>query len=540
MNPPCLDDERLLALAEGEQAAEDETAHLARCPHCTRRLTAFSTDQGLLAELGDARLGAGLVFGRYRSCVSIARGGMSEVYRGLDPDLQPVAVKVCRHQSLMPFFRREAELLTRCAELDIPGVLRLREQALDHLPAYLVTDFLPGGTLADRLRAGGRPAAEVVTLMRCLASTLSALAANGLIHGDLKPGNIIFTAEGSPLVIDLGVARSQYEHAAKTDAALTAMRMPPMTVAYAAPEQIRGQAGTLASDIYALGLLLYETATGRHPFQGATLYETSAKILAGTPPPPGLDMNTRWAQLIVRCLDPDPARRPSAETLASWDDAALAQRVRRPPTTRVVKPASVTPWWRRPPALIGASGLMLVLTWLLAHLAGPEVPPPTPASEPVPVQRLFLFADGVPEGWEQRNDGCYGHLRNTETTHENSAISWAITLSGTNGYASLVRKEGGQLDTRPYQALSFWIHGGDAGGQALEVQAVRTGGPQAGRRLAPLPAGRWLSVTIPLDALGAARVPDLVGIRFSNVSRGPLPIFYVDDLSLDMNSPPDR
>ena len=118
----CLGLDRLLALADGADPDPMEQVHLAGCTVCATALAGLRADLAFLAELSGQHTGASPDFGPYRHCVRIATGGMSVVYRGLAPDGRVVAVKVCRHRELLPFFRREAQALVRCRELGIPGV----------------------------------------------------------------------------------------------------------------------------------------------------------------------------------------------------------------------------------------------------------------------------------------------------------------------------------------------------------------------------------------------------------------------------------
>ena len=381
----CLGPERLLELADGAAADPPETEHLAACAICANALARQRADLAVLAELSGTDAAATPDFGVYRQCVRIATGGMSVVYRGLAPDGRAVAVKVCRHPALLPFFRREAEALVRCGELGISGVMPLLAQDLGHVPPYLVTPFADGGSLEERLRPGvALPAAEVMAIMRSLAGTLCDLAAHGIVHGDLKPANIVIDA-GCYRLIDLGIARNLLAHAAQSEPRLTSLAQTPMTVAYSSPERIRGATAGEASDIFSLGILLHELATGCHPFAGGTEWETAARILAGNGSyklrPDAL------GQVIRLCLEPTPDRRPSAAWLATWDGRPVTQRLL--PTYLVTTARHLRRFTTRPGVLI-----MILLAATLAGALTMAVPtdPPMPPSAVAPGETPALTA----------------------------------------------------------------------------------------------------------------------------------------------------
>ena len=132
---------------------------------------------------------------------------------------------------------------------------------------FLVGEFLPGGTLEDRLRDGPIDPAEAVSVVARLASALAALHEKGCLHGDVKPSNIGFTAEGSPKLLDFGLAH------AVDDAAMVGGTLP-----YLSPEVLAGRTAGEADDVWALSVVLYEMVLGRHPFAGGALDEVQSRI----------------------------------------------------------------------------------------------------------------------------------------------------------------------------------------------------------------------------------------------------------------------
>ena len=203
MSGECLSEERLIELSE-EEAAPAEEAHLRDCPSCRRQLEALQAGNQLFESLKQPGAAPGLGFGFYHDCREIGSGAMSRVYRARGPDGAAVAVKVCRDPALLDGFRNEVKLLRHCQELGLPGVVPLLAADLEHLPAYLVTPLFERGSLAQNPPAG--PAALRELALR-LARILADLAAQGVVHGDLKPSNILIDASVQPWVADLGGAR---------------------------------------------------------------------------------------------------------------------------------------------------------------------------------------------------------------------------------------------------------------------------------------------------------------------------------------------
>lgn len=272
-----------------------------------------------------------LHFGPYRQAQLIARGGMSLIYRALDSEGRPVAVKVCRLRSLLPFFRREAEALRSCTELGLAGIPALLAAELEHEPAYLVTPFLGGGTLRQHLRHGRLIAADFDVLFQEGIQLLRSLSRAGLIHGDIKPENILLDESGRLWLVDLGLARRLISKAQTVSSAVTGYSSPPVTAAYMAPEQARGDEISAASDLFSLAITLYEAASGVHPFTAATPWATAARILSHQPSPLHSlrpDLPEAMCTFIDGCLAKQPEARPQLEQAPG--SASLA----KPPAKR--------------------------------------------------------------------------------------------------------------------------------------------------------------------------------------------------------------
>ena len=271
-------------------------------------------------------LTAGKKLGPYEIVSAAGVGGMGEVYRARDTRLgRDVAIKVLpetlsTRQEFQQRFAREARSISA---LNHPHICALFDVGQEGDTFYLVMEFLDGESLADRLEKGPLPLEQVLRYGKEVANALEAAHRQGVLHRDLKPGNVMLTRSGAKL-LDFGLAKpSDSAVAAATAAeALTAMASQPKpltdkgtvvgTFQYMAPEQLEGKGSDQRSDIFALGSVLYEMATGRRAFAGKTQASIIAAILAAEPPPisavqpltpPALDA------LIKTCLAKDPDER---------------------------------------------------------------------------------------------------------------------------------------------------------------------------------------------------------------------------------------
>ncbi len=289
------------------------------------------------AEIPAARLSEGEVLaGRFRIIRFIASGGMGEVYEAEDEELREhVAVKTIRREILvqpnaMARFKREVHLARQVTHPNVCRIFDLfRHRAAD--PAHEETVFismelLHGKTLGERLKEGGRMSTEEAEpLVRQMASALAAAHKVGIIHRDFKPGNVVLV--GAPggwraVVTDFGLALRSVT--CDETASLPTGQGLLGTPAYMSPEQIEGRSATTESDIYALGLVIYEMVTGGKPFQGDTPMSEAVKRISEAPIPPRNfepRLSTAWESVILRCLEREPARRfQDAESVS----AALA------------------------------------------------------------------------------------------------------------------------------------------------------------------------------------------------------------------------
>jgi serine/threonine-protein kinase len=294
----------------------------------------------------------------------LGRGGMGVVYKARHPRLgRTVALKMLlagpyAGPGELERFLREAETV---AGLRHANIVQVHEAGdVDGRP-YFTMEFIEGGSLAEKLAGTPQPARQAAALVAVLAEAVHAAHQRGVVHRDLKPGNILLTGDGTPKLTDFGLARRL-----EAAAGLTQSGAPLGTPSYMAPEQAEGKARAVgpAADTYALGAILYELLTGRPPFRAETAAETLRQVVSQDPAPPSR-LNAavpRDAEtMCLKCLEKDPQRRYASA-------AALAEDLHRfgrdePITARPVGPLErVLRWTRRRPtaAALVATALALV------------------------------------------------------------------------------------------------------------------------------------------------------------------------------------
>ncbi len=241
---------------------------------------------------------------------------MATVYRALDEQLdRPVALKLMREHLLEdPHFVRRFEAEARhMAAVSHPNVVAVYDVGTDGAP-YMVMELIDGRNLAGAIAAEGRlEATEAARIAADAAAALGAAHARGLVHRDVKPGNVLVGVDGRARVADFGIARATAEDGMTGTGALLG------SVEYFSPEQARGEAAGPASDVYALGVVLYEMLTGIRPFTGTTPYAVATARLGVPAPDPrdvAADIPARLAAIVQRAMAPRAADRyPTAEAL---------------------------------------------------------------------------------------------------------------------------------------------------------------------------------------------------------------------------------
>ena len=214
--------------------------------------------------------------GRYRIKAELGRGGMSTVYLAHDPRFErDVAIKLLPLELLhQPTFRRRFEREAKVvASLDHPAIVPVYDFGEEDGQPFLVMRFMTGGSLGERLTQGSISIGESARIMKKLAPALDEVHTHGVIHRDLKPSNILFDQRNEPYISDFGTAKLKYAHTKLTDTGGAVG-----TPAYMSPEQIQGEAALDGrSDIYSLGVILFEMLTGKHPYQTNTPIAVAVK-----------------------------------------------------------------------------------------------------------------------------------------------------------------------------------------------------------------------------------------------------------------------
>jgi serine/threonine protein kinase len=288
------------------------------CPECAQTHPARGAcpkdGTALLDASGDPLLGQ--LVGSYRVACQIGAGGMGQVYRGVHPAIgSRVAIKVLvgdwsRESSLVERFFSEARAVNLIRHENIVNVLDLAWLP-DGRP-YIVMEYLDGHPLSAHIHQLGRlPLGSLVTLMVEVATALAAAHAKGVIHRDLKPDNIFVTPGGHAKVLDFGVAKLRLDDVSSLHAA-TATGSILGTPHYMSPEQALGRRVDHRSDLYSLGVVLYEGTTGRRPFVGDTLFDVLKQHIETMPPLPEslrAEVPSALSQVILRALEKNPEHR---------------------------------------------------------------------------------------------------------------------------------------------------------------------------------------------------------------------------------------
>jgi len=332
----------------------------------THRSSSSSSGRQLQSQTEDEGrfLPGTLIAERYRIIGLLGRGGMGEVYRATDLTLsQPVALKFLPQaagadQMALARFYNEVRIARQVSH---PNVCRVYDVGQLEGQPYLSMEYIDGENLASLIRRIGRlPHDKAVEMARRLCAGLAAAHARGVLHRDLKPANVMVDSQGQLLITDFGLA------------GIVGMLQGPEvrngTPAYMAPEQLAGREVTVRSDIYSLGLVLYEMFTGRRAFEASTLAELIRLREESLPTSPSTvvhEMDPAVERVILGCLDPEPHNRPAsalavAAALPGGDPLAAALEAGETPSPELVAASGETEGIRPRVALV----------WLAATLLG--------------------------------------------------------------------------------------------------------------------------------------------------------------------------
>jgi serine/threonine-protein kinase len=339
---------------------------------------------------------------RYRRPTRIGYGGMGEIFRAEDEELgRMVAIKVlaeryARDESLRARFTREALAAARLSGEQ--GTVTIFDVGEWQGRPFIVMEFLGGGSLEERLRGGAPPVDDVLTWIDQAAAALDAAHRRGVVHRDVKPGNLLLDQDGDVRVADFGIASATGLHS------LTLTGTVLGTAGYLAPEQARGERATPASDRYALAVVAYELLTGRRPFESdSPTAEAAAHMQAEVP-----SISPQLDPVFRRALAKDP--RDRFETASDFA-AALREALEGGAATTRVLPAERRSVWPLVAAVVAAA--LLAGAGLAALFTGgdgqpqagqttsarttaanppPPAPPPPPQPPPPPPRHLSAQA----------------------------------------------------------------------------------------------------------------------------------------------------
>jgi WD40 repeat protein/tRNA A-37 threonylcarbamoyl transferase component Bud32 len=327
-------------------------------------------DDVTLDQLLEARLASSSALPDYEILGELGRGGMGVVFKARDRKLnRVVAIKTILSGTRAGAeererFQTEARAL---AAVRHPNIVQIHEVGEHHDLAYLVLEYLPGGSLAQRLARAPMEPHAAAELVEVLARSMYAVHKAGIVHRDLKPGNILFAEDDTPRITDFGVAKPMGE-SSSGPAAPTRIGQFMGTPSYMAPEQLQGDPAAVGppADIYALGSILYESLTAQPPFRAVASVVMFYQVMYQEPPRPGqlvphvpADLET----IALKCLSKEPEKRyANAEELA--DDLRRFLRnepIRARPISRGER---IWKWARRRPAVAGLLAAVVLVTVL--------------------------------------------------------------------------------------------------------------------------------------------------------------------------------
>ena len=370
----------------------------------------------------------------------IGKGGMGDVYRARDSRLRrDVAIKILPAEADDPGrrarFEREAQAL---AALSHPGIVTIHSIEESDGVHFIAMELVDGQTLTAMIPADGMPLPRLVELAVPLADAIGAAHGRGVIHRDLKPGNVMVTRDGRVKVLDFGLAKLTLPEttgsATTATGPLTAQGLVMGTCAYMSPEQAQGFEVDHRSDVFSFGVMLYELVTGRRPFGGGSNVALLAAIVKDTPSPltdVRPDVPRDLSRIVRRCLQKDPARRYQSMIDVRNDLEEIKAELESAPPPGVEPPARSHRRLRWIVGAIGAAAVVLAVAattyWSTpADVGTPplrfNVLPPgttTLGASGQPAFEIAVSPDGRTIAFSERNDGkdiWIRHLEDAEST----------------------------------------------------------------------------------------------------------------------------
>ena len=386
-----------------------------------------------------------LIAGRYRIISLLGKGGMGEVYRADDLSLdQQVALKflpeAATDEATLERFRNEVRIARRISH---PNVCRVYDIGEAEHQIFLSMEYIDGEDLGSLLRRIGRISGDkAAEIARKICAGVAAAHAQGVLHRDLKPANIMLNSEGEVLVTDFGLAGVATEIADVRSG----------TPAYMAPEQLTGREVTVKSDIYSLGLVLYELFTGKRAFEGKTYDEIISDRHDRTPSKPSTlvkDLDPAAERVILHCLEPNPQERPGsalaiAAALPGGDPLAAALAAGETPSPQLVAAAGENIGLQARAAVLWFSVAIvgLIAFYVLgAYASGmdrldiPYTPEVLSQKARDITQKLgYTTAPADSAEWFDFDNSMLGYL-------EGRHVNWNETLSGRPAPLGYVRRE---------------------------------------------------------------------------------------------------
>ena len=350
---------KTLQLAEGEAVPP-------KCPACTGPLTVGA---GAATRVKIERIG------KYKIESLLGRGGMGEVYKALHPELGThVAIKLIAAHAQSPDdtnltqrFRREAQIAAR---IQHPGVVRVHDVGTDGDKLFMVMEYVEGRSLQNVIASGKLKPRVSARIVHRIAQALQAAHEMGVIHRDIKPGNVLVTARGEPRILDFGISRWT-----AGDERLTQSGDMVGTPLYMSPEQVAGAPEDVdaRTDVFSLGVVFYEMLTGKSPFAAGNVYQVIKNVETHDPPPPSRvcsEVPLGYDAIVARAMAKAPQERyGSAKEFAG----ALSELLKDDDRTARTAPTPRSVPWRA--IAIGAAALLAAAA-LVGWLRPSDDPPP--------------------------------------------------------------------------------------------------------------------------------------------------------------------
>jgi len=346
------------------------------CSHCASPLGGPETSRPLFTETlqtSALRLIAGQLFaGRYQVIEELGKGGMGKVYRVLDTTLnEEVALKLIKPEiaadrKTLERFKNELKLARKVSHKNVGRMFDMGEEAGTH---FITMEYVPGEDLKSSIRRfGPLPIVKSIAVAKQICEGLSVAHKIGIVHRDLKPSNIMIDKDGNVRIMDFGIARSIKDRGITGEGAVIG------TPEYMSPEQVEGKEVDPRSDIYSLGIILYEMTTGTPPFEGDTPFTVGIKHKSEPPPDPrkiNPHIPDELGRLLLECLEKEKNKRPpSADDVLSWlgeieSGISTTERSAASKRPRTLKELTVTLSIKKPYLALGVVLIVVAATLVI-------------------------------------------------------------------------------------------------------------------------------------------------------------------------------